>query len=483
VIPFAKFEPDRTKYALDVSTNAVNCLPVADGWGPQPDLVGISDALASMCRGAVYVRTSTGTFRLIAGTATKLYELNTTDYSWTDITRLAGGDYAVPTGDRWTFTIFGQNLIAHNLADDIQFIGIDGGTEFAALSGSPPKAKYSWVAGEHLVLGHLATDPNRIMTSGIGDATYWTVGQRGCDFQSFPDGEEVVGGIGSERGALVFQRTVIRQMVLTSGGDFSFTTSVVNPARGVVAGGSIASIGPGQFFAYSADGFFLGVEGRPIGAERVDAFFQSRIEGTKIKEIRSVADPYRKIVWTQAEQPDGTKFLLGYNWQLDRWCYSDANVSEMCVMVTPGMSWDGLADIWATIDEVEPAYDSGQFTGGLPRFAAFNSSNELGFFTGTPRAATLDTYDDETNPGYRTLVDAVRLYGDVTDFTLRAITSNIHGDTRTVGSAKSPETRSGLCHMRSDARIHAFRLEIPAETTWNHVIGVQPENPVRTGRV
>lgn len=478
---FPKFEPDRTRYSPDVSSNIVNALPVTDGWGPHPDLSAISDALASACRGAVYVRTSTGTYRLIAGTATKLYELNTTDYSWTDITRLAGGDYAVPTGDRWTFTVYGQNLIAHNLTDDIQFIAIDGGTNFAALSGTPPKAKYSWVAGEYLVLGHLATDPNQIFTSGIGDATFWTVGQRGCDFQSFPDGEEIMGGIGSEKGAVIFQRTLIRQMVVTGGGDFSFTTSVLNPSRGVIAGGSIALIGPGQFIAYSADGFFRGVEGTPIGAERVDSWFASLLEGSKIKEIRSVADPYRKIVWTQAEQPDGSKFLLGYNWQLDRWCYSDANVSEMCVMVTPGMSWDGLADIWATIDEVTPAYDSGQFVGGQPRFAAFDSSNRLGFLTGTSRAATLDTADIETFPGYRTLVDKVRLYGDCTDFTLKAITSDIHGGTRTVGMAKSPYARSGLCHMRSDARLHAIRLEIAAGVEWNHVIGVEFEDPVRTG--
>lgn len=482
MIPFAKFEPDRTKYALNASTNILNALPVVDGWGPQPDLVAISNALASTCRGAVYVRTSTGTFRLIAGTATKLYELNTTDYTWTDLTRLVGGDYAVPAGDRWSFTIFGQNLIAHNLADDVQFIAIDAGANFAALSGSSPKAKYSWVAGEHLVLGHLATDPNQIMTSGIGDATFWTVGQRGCDFQSFPDGEEVVGGIGAERGALVFQRTIIRQMVLTSGGDFSFTTAIVNPSRGVIAAGSIASIGPGQFFGYSADGFFLGVEGKPIGAERVDAWFQSRIEGTKIKEIRSVADPFRKIVWTQAEQPDGAKFLLGYNWQLDRWCYSDANVSEMCVMVTPGMSWDGLADIWATIDEVTPAYDSGQFTGGNPRFAAFNSSNRLGFFTGTARAATLDTPDNEFSPGWRTLVDNVRAYIDTTSFTLRAITSVVHGGTRTVGDAKPPNSRTGVCNMRSDARIHAIRMEIASGVDWDHAIGIEVEEPKRTGK-
>lgn len=484
MIPFAKFEPDRTKYALDASINITNVLPAVDGWVPQPDIVAISDALASACLGAVYVRTSVGAFKLIAGTATKLYELNTTDYSWTDLTRLVGGNYAVPAGDRWSFEVFGSNLIACNIADDVQVLAIDAGANFAALGGSPPKAKYVWTAGEHLVLGHLAGLPNRIETSGIGDATFWTVGQRGCDFQDFPDGEEVMGGIGSERGAIIFQRTRIRQMVLTSGGDFSFTTAIVNPSRGVIAPYSIAQIGPGQFFYYSADGFMLGAEGKPIGAERVDMWFQSRYDSGKIEEIRSVADPFRKIVWTQAQEPNGTKFLLGYNWQLDRWFYSDANVSEMSVMVTPGVSWDGLATLFDphTVDDIAVPFDSSVFSGGLPRFAAFDSSNRLGFFTGAAKAATLDTPDNEFNPGWRTLVDAVRAYVDTTSFTLRAITSVVHGGTRTVGDAKSPNSRTGVCNMRADARIHAIRLEIAAGVDWHHAIGIEAEEPKRTGK-
>ncbi len=475
MIVFGKFEPDRTKYAPDATTNVINCLPVADGWGPQPDIVAISDALAAPCLGAVYVRTSTGTYRLIAGTATALYELNTTDYSWTVLTRLAGGAYAVPTGDRWSFTIFGSNLIAHNLTDDIQFIGIDSGTNFAALAGSPPKAKYSWIAGEFLVLGHLAGFPNRVETSGIGDATWWTVGQRGCDFQDFPDGEEIMGGLGAERGAIIFQRTKIRQMTIAQVGDFSFQTAIVNPDRGVVAAGSISQYGPGQFFYLSSDGFCVGVEGKPIGAERVDRWFQSLVDGLKIKEVRSVADPYRKIIWTQAEQPGGTKFLIGYNWQLDRWCASDVNVSEMCVMVTPGISWDGLADIFATIDDVIPAYDSGQFTGGLPRFSAFTSDHRLGFFTGTARAATLQTPDIELSPGSRSFLQKVRVIGDVgTDFTLKAITADYHGGTRTTGIAVAPYASTGVCHFRSSALTHGFLMEKPAGSSWNHIIGLEP---------
>jgi hypothetical protein len=483
VTPFGPFEPDRSIYYPGVTTNAVNCLPVADGWGPQPDLVAISDALGAECVGAVYVRTTAGAFRLIAGTATALYELNLTDYSWTVLTRLVGGAYGVPVGDGWCFNIYGTSLIATNITDDPQVLDIDSGVNFAALGGSPPKVKYSCNSGEFLVLLHHAGFPNRVMTSGIGDAGYWTVGQRGCDFQDFPDGEEIMGGIGSEKGAIIFQRSLIRQMVIAQAGDFSFMTQIVNPNRGVVAARSIAQIGPGQFFYYSADGFMLGAEGKPIGAERVDAWFGARVDPQKIGRIRSVADPFEKIVWTQGEEASGSKFFIGYNWQLERWCSSDAMMSEMAVMVTPGISIDGLDDLYASIDDVTEPFDSGLFTGGLPRFAAFDTDHRLGFFTGTARAATIDTADLELNPGFRTLIDPVRVYTDATDFTLRAITSNTHGGARTVGTAKSPNSRSGLAHLRSDARLQAIRVEIPAGASWKHVIGVEPEDARRTGKV
>lgn len=475
MIRFANFEPDRIIYALDASTSITNAIPVADGWGPIPDIVPISDALSAQCLGAIYVRTSVGSYRLIAGTETGLYEFNATDYSWTDITG-AAGPFAVPPGDRWSFEKFGDSLIAVNINDNPQYISIDSGTAFADLPGSPPKAKYVWTAGEFLVLGHHESYPNRIETSGISDASWWSVGERGCDYQDFPDGEEVMGGIGSEKGAIIFQRTKIRQMTIAQVGDYSFQTSIVNPNRGVISPLSIAQIGPGMFFYYSADGFFLGAEGKPIGAERVDAWFQRTFDSQKISEIRSVADPFRKIVWTQAEDPTGTKFLLGYNWQLDRWCYADNNVSEMCVMTTPGVSWDGLADLYSTIDDVDVPFDSALFSGGVPRFAAFDTSNRLGFFTGEAKAAVLETADVEINPGARTFLREVQTYGDCSDFTMQVGTSAKNAGTVTWSSAVSPYASTGICHFRSAARFHRFRLNIPAGADWTHLVGLEQKS-------
>jgi hypothetical protein len=157
VIVFPPFEPDRTIYSPGSSVNVVNCIPVQDGWGPLPDLTVISSALASQCLGAVYARTSGGAYRIFAGTATKLYEYNSATLGWTDITRLVGGNYAVPTGDRWTFTVFGLNLFAHNIADDIQYINVDSGTNFAILHRALPPRQNT--AGLRANISFSATSP------------------------------------------------------------------------------------------------------------------------------------------------------------------------------------------------------------------------------------------------------------------------------------------------------------------------------------
>ena len=473
MIPFGPFEPDRSIYAVEVSTVVTNALPVRDGWGPKPSLVVFADALPAQCVGAVKVRTSTGAHRIFAGTTAGLYELES-NFTWTDVSG-ASAPYAVPTGDRWQFEVFGDYLVAVNLTDDPQYIAIDAGTQFADLPGSPPKARYVWTAGEFLVLGHIADYPNRIQTSARGDAGAWTVGVDGADYQDFPDGEEIMGGIGAEKGAIIFQRTKIRQMVIAQVGDYSFQTAIINANRGVISPLSIAQIGPGRFFYYSADGFFLGAEGTPIGAERVDRWFLEQLDTTYIGEVRAVADPFQKIVWVQAQGPTGAKFLIGYDWQLDRWCYGDSNVTEMVSLVTPGVSWDSLADLYASIDEADVPFDSALFAGGSPRFGAFDTSHRIGYYTGEAEAATIESADIELAPGKRAFLREVTVDTDCTDYTLKVGTSDKFGGTRTWSSAITPFSATGICHFRHPGKFHRLRLEMAAGATWNHVRGARPD--------
>lgn len=474
MIPLASFEPDRAVYAIDASTTCMNAIPIKDGHGPLPDLVAISQALGAPCMGAWSVRRKDGTYRQIASTATALFEMNGTDYSWINISG-PSAPYALPIGDRWSAAKFGQWLIVCNLGGPQQYIDIDTGLAFADLPGNPPWARYIATVGEYVGLGYIAGKPNRFVLSGIGDASFWTLGQRGCDLQDFADGEEIMNIQGGERGAIISHRQAFTEVALTAGGDYSFTTRVVNPSRGVIAPLSVVPIGPGTFVYYAQDGFFMNMEGQPIGAERVDLWFQGLVDSQYVTEIRGYPDPFRKIAWFQAQDTTGTKFLVGYHWQLNRWCYADNNVSEMCIMATPGITWDGIEALFPNWDSADIPWDSAILSGGALRFAAFTTDNKLGFFTGLPRAATLTTADVQLTPGMRSFLQEVRVIGDSPSYTLKAITSDKHGGARTEGAAISPEPSTGICHYRSSALLHGFKLEIPAGVDWAHMSGLEPK--------
>lgn len=478
-IPFPAFEPDRSDFTGSASNNVVNAQPVADGWGPMPDLVEISQALASECRGAVYVRDSTGNYVIIAGTETRLYRLDTTDYSWDDISG-PSAPYSVPLGDAWVFTRFGTQLLIHNLNNPIQVYDIEAAGVCADLAGSPPKARYSWVSGDFVVLGYLeGTNGERIVRwSGLNDCEFWTIGKKGSDYQELPEGDEIMGGFAEQGGFSVIQRGAMQFFPFAPSSGFTFTRTVLNPKQGTISPRSIVSIGPGKFFYYSEDGFFGGAQRQPIGAERVDRWFLEQVDESFLGDVQGVADPYEKIVWWKYRQANGQYRRLGYDWQLDRWCQSDQQVGEVVALTTPGVTWDGLAALYPDIDAVDVPFDSRIFLGGRPTMATFTTDNKLAFFSGLPLAATIDTADVEINQTYRTFLSGVRVVTDAPTYTVKDGTSDYHGGTVTFSSASSPN-RAGLCPLRADGRLHKIRLEIAAATIWSVVSAANvPDNNI-----
>lgn len=473
MIPFPPFEPDKSPFNSAASDNLKNCIPVANGWGPMPSLSSISASLGATCKGAVYVRKSDGSLTIIAGTSTKLYSLNTSNYTWTDISG-AAAPFNVPLNDQWCFTVFGTKLIAHTLGDAVQVYDIEASGNFATLAGSPPRAKYSWIAGDFLVLGCLYNAPSSIQWSGINDPTYWTAGQRGSDIQVLPDGGEVMGGVGDQLGAVIIQRNAMRYMQFAPASGYTFTISTANQKRGAVAPYSIVQIGSGKFCYLSEDGFFMDSVGTPIGAERVDRWFFERLDMSTLPLVKGVADPYQKIVWWSYSMIGGSKQLIGYNWQLDRWCYSDQPITQMMAMTVPNLTWDGLDTLYATIDDVTEPFDSRLFAGGRPVFAAFTSDDKLAYFTGQNMAATMETAQIEIAPGYRSFVNGVRIQTDAVGVKLYVGTADYHGQELTWAGPFSQNASTGFIPFRSSARLHKFRAVNDLGLDWSVISSLEP---------
>ena len=476
VVPLATYEPDRARYAPNASDVILNARPVADGWGPLPSLEIFTEALAAEPRGLFTATTPAGTTDAFVGTAAAIYNLES-DGTWTDV---KSGAYSLPTGDNWSFTLFGSRVIVTNSADGVEYWDIGSSSAFATLSGSPPAAKHAATVGDFVVLGNIAGTPNKIVWSGLANSTQWTSGEELSDSQTFLDGGAVQGIIPIKGGGLVFQENVIRSMQYVPESGYTFAFTYANEKRGVIAPNSIVKIGPGDFVYLSRDGFFRGL-GTPIGAEKVDDTFKALVDPSELENVEGSADPISKIVWFRFKTVSGTYQLLGYNWELQRWFQSDTDVRGLGVMATSAVSLEDLDTLYpGGMDSVALNTDSNALSGGTPAFAGFNSDYKMGFFTGLAQAATLETASLQLNPNGRAFVRGAEVVGDLgvligsdPSFTIEVGSSDYHAATETFKTAANPSTRTGIVPLRDSGRMHRFRINIAFGSGWENITAVR----------
>ena len=88
-----------TKFAADVE----NVFAGVNSYLPFPSLLPFSNfALPAPARGLYSARSTTGEWKIYAGTATRLYRYSSSA-GWVDISRAVGGDYNLQPDDLWMF--------------------------------------------------------------------------------------------------------------------------------------------------------------------------------------------------------------------------------------------------------------------------------------------------------------------------------------------------------------------------------------------
>src|SRR5216684_6365636 len=103
LLAYGDYSPDVSDYEGQATRNILNAIPRGDGYGPFPSFSAYTSALPTPCRGAFYALKSDGTVVTFAGTSTKLYKLNNTDFTWADVS-LSGGAYSALTSTaQWQF--------------------------------------------------------------------------------------------------------------------------------------------------------------------------------------------------------------------------------------------------------------------------------------------------------------------------------------------------------------------------------------------
>ena len=358
LIPFGEYRPDVADYEGQHTHTATNVVPQGDGYGPFLSFVAFSSALAAPCRGIFYAINNDGSTSVFAATVTKIYELNNTNQTWTDVSA-GGGTYSGPSIDKnWSFAQFNNFVFATNKNDAPQVFDLTSSSAFAALGGSPPQADFIAVINRFVVLSGIAS-PNvyRVQWSGLNATTTWTSGVSQSDFQDLADGGIVRGVTGGEIG-YIFQDRSIRRMTFQPGSDIIFGIDRISANDGLLAPYSLVNASDRIFF-YSPQGFkmFDGLSLTPIGKERVDRTFANDIDSSNLQLLIGAVDPAKQRVYWAYKSVNGTtgQFdkILVYDWILDRWGTLKIAGEYIAALVPAGSSSGGL-----TLEQVDAAYDT-----------------------------------------------------------------------------------------------------------------------------
>jgi hypothetical protein len=471
-VAFGAWLPDQPKYQGPHLREALGCIPRLKSYGPWPDLAPQSDALAERVRGAIALRDKGGDdAHIYAGTDTKIWELQSGG-TWNDVSRLVGGAYASSgEADRWAFAQYGDRAIATNFVDVAQKLDMSTETDFSALSGSPPKAKYAQAFRGFLFLGFTENSGLGVAWSALNNSEGWTPGTDQSDEIEFPDGG-VVTGMRATDALYVFQEYAI-QRFYPVGLPTVMQRDKITDQSGCSIPGSLCNY-ERIFFFRSTNGFqmFDGQNITPIGAEQVDTFFSNDADPNFYARMSAAVDPIRKLVvwnYTSVNAENGAPDMqIAYNWVSKTWGHAPIG----CELVFPALTTETTLEDGDTlfpggIDTAEGSFDDPIWAGGVIQFGAFTSLYEFGTFSGSNIEARIE-------PGvvqvarHRVRIKEARVVVDTTAALLDVRMTESEGDDPAVFGAGESQQSNGAYKLRAAGRFAYFRLTIPAGSDWEH---------------
>jgi hypothetical protein len=492
-LPFGELRPDLALLDNQFANVADNVFPYSNTYKPIPSLLPLSTAqLPSPCTGIFSARRKDGSWLIYAGTATRLYQW--TYSGWTDITntnatQLPGGNYSMPTGERWSFCQFGSTVIAVQIGNKPQAVDTEVfGVPFADLGGSPPIAHGCKVIGDFVFLYGLASDPlvgqtgrQCVQWSGVNNPTQWVIGTNLSDIQFFADMGPVQGVAGSEVVGYIVQDRGIRSLQFLPG-DINL---IFNFARIVKERGSVSEFGydtnADVLYFLAEDGFYAlaGSNLMPIGFEKINDFFlaNSDLDRRNVVLCLTANKPY--VLWPFYSSAASLVYdrVMLYNWANQRWATATINV-QMWAMVAAAaidLDTDDPGDPNdPDLDSTSPDLDSFKYMGGRPLICAVNELGQLCALNGPNLKAMLETAEAHLIPGMRAFVNEVYPLVDGADATVITATRERLGDQPQSTPPIQIEI-TGSASVLTSSRLHRFRVTVPQGEVWNNAQGVLAE--------
>ncbi len=476
-IPFGEWLPDQPEYLNPGANTANNVYFARQSYKRFPSLVAYSsNNISANSRGAGSFRdNSNNVFNFVANN--------------TDIFQLDGGTFTSRKGsltggntDYFTFTQFGQFVVASNGKDAPQYYEMGTSTNFANLStigtsGTVPVFKVSGVVRDFFVTGNHTNNSNRIQWSGINDLTTWQPGTKQSDLQDLPgSGGQIVHITSGEIGYVFRQNQIIRMDYV--GGATVFRLSVISPNRGAVLGRTVCQDNRRVFF-YADDGFFEinGDQVISIGAEKVNRFFDANLNKAYTDRICAAVDPFNQLaLWLYPSVNNTTNTtgicdrIIIYNYATKKWSLAEANASTIFTQFVGAYTVELMDIISENLDAINIALDTDFWNGGQLFLGAVDGDYKAAIFSGTGNEGEIETSELEIFPNHRASVQGIRPIVDATA-TVTLKTRDRLANSVTTSSSSSMNS-SGMNPVRQSGRYVKVNVKTPSGVVWTNAQGI-----------
>jgi hypothetical protein len=262
------------------------------------------------------------------------------------------------------------------------------------------------------------------------------------------------------------------------GGATVFRLSVISPNRGAVYGRTVCQDNRRVFF-YADDGFFEinGDNVIPIGAEKINRFFENDLNKAFSDRICAAVDPFNQLaMWLYPSSSDTANTtgicdkVLIYNYATQKWSTSDAYASTIFSQFVGAYTVELMDIISENLDQINIALDTDFWNGGQLLLGAVDSNYKAAIFSGTDNIGEIETTELELFPGLRSSIIGVRPIVDATA-TVTLKTRDRLSDSATESTVSSMNS-TGINPVRQSGRYVKVNVKIPSGGAWKDAQGI-----------
>ncbi len=463
MIQLLGFTPDSDPATPGCILDCDEIIPTEIGMKAAPSSASVGlTALPAACRGAAVARNLAGTRRLIAGTATRLYEAGTT--AWTDVSDLT---YNLGADDRWSFCQFGNAALASAITDAIR--RSTSGT-FAPIAGAPKAKIIDSVLGFVMALHTNETingdSPDRWWCSAYLDETSWTASVS----TQATTGRLIEGGGALKAGARLGDDFIAYKQRSIFLGRYAGAPEVwrwtqVSSEIGCVGEEGVVDTGVSHLFVGEDDIYIYdGVRPRSVASGKVRQWFVDNRDPVYAYRTKVLWDRQNSLAYfcyPSTTSAGVTDQALVYHTKSGKWGLITRNIEAVVNFISPSFTYDGGSVLVTTYDASPAiAYDSPFWVSGSESAAIFETDHVLKTLSGAPGDSTFTTGDFGDEDG-STLCDQVKLR-----FRRSPTASTCQGYTKTDIGTAMPTTGTSAARddaaydLRQSGRWHRFEFDL-----------------------